>query len=241
MIQQITLTTGNNIIVVNVTNATVIYLKDTNNVILSTTTFNTLGNYNVEFQALTAGTYNIETDGTINSINQTSRPIVSTEPAKTDQGELKVYTTVYTSNREWKSVGQKYQIIAPVSPETYKQNIFDLKLDENIVGADGFCELIAGSYYIRNEAAIHDDDILEFSVIDKDDVLGLFSQYGLTVGTDVLELAKFIRTHSVVGGTLVHFIPGQRKILPQGLYLRTSYTSYGSTNFLLKINFELPA
>lgn len=30
------------------------------------------------------------------------------------------------------------------------------------------------------------------SIVDKDDVLGLFSTYGLTVGVDVLELKEFV-------------------------------------------------
>lgn len=37
------------------------------------------------------------------------------------------------------------------------------------------------------------DDYIEFSVIDKNDVLGLFSTYGLVVGRDVLECKKFVK------------------------------------------------
>jgi|GEM_PF-5634476 len=146
----------------------------------------------------------------------------------------------YSPLREWQSIGVVYEVQPPEAGETFRQNIFDFRISEEIVGKDNCVEIVGGQYYIRNIDAINEADIMEFSVVDKDDVLGLFQYYRLTVGTDVLELAKFVRTHSVIGGTLVRINPGQSKILPLGLYLRTSYISYGSVPFKLKIDFFLP-
>lgn len=55
--------------------------------------------------------------------------------------------------------------------------------------------LSGGEYWVKindNPEYVTENDILEFSVVDKNDILGLFSTYGLTVGEDVLELKKFV-------------------------------------------------
>ena len=146
----------------------------------------------------------------------------------------------YSPLREWQSVGAVYEVQPPEPGEMFKQNIFDTRISEDLVGRDGCVEIVGGQYYIKDPSVIDERDIVEFSVVDKDDVLGLFQYYGLTVGTDVLELAKFVRTHSVIGGTLVKIEPGQAKILPLGLYLRVSYICYGTTPFKFKVDYFLP-
>ena len=83
-----------------------------------------------------------------------------------------------------------------------------------------------GDWWVRNAV---DGDYIEFAVVDKDDVLGLFATYGLTVGVDVLELGKFVRTLYVPEGSS----EGSRRVAsPQtvysGLYLRVIYHSVGT-------------
>lgn len=69
-------------------------------------------------------------------------------------------------------------------------------------------------------------DIVEFSIVDKDDVLGMFGAMGLTVGQDVLEVAKFLRTFHVEPGTHRGQVLGKTagQVLP-GLYMRIKYDS----------------
>jgi hypothetical protein len=74
-----------------------------------------------------------------------------------------------------------------------------------------------------------DGDYIEFAVVDKDNVLGLFDTYGLTPGSDVLELGKFMRTIYLPPGSS----EGSRRVAsPQavysGLYLRVIYHSVGA-------------
>lgn len=245
MIQSIEITTGQNIILANVSNASMVGLKvDPAGAFISSINFGKTGSYQVEFQALTVGTYYVETDGIINSVAGVSIPIVAQESAKTENNELRVYSEYlakYTPIREWQCIGMQHTVIPPTPPDTFKQNIFDFRIDPAFAGSDNYVELIGGRYYVRDVEAIHDNDIIEFSIVDKDNILGVFGLYGLVVGQDVLELKKFIRTHSIIGGQIVSFEAGQSKKLPAGLYLRISYTSYGTKEFAFKVDFIIPA
>lgn len=59
--------------------------------------------------------------------------------------------------------------------------VYDKLLTENI-------QLRGGWTWVSPEAVWGDE--MYMSVVDKDDVLGLFATYGLTVGEDVLELTR---------------------------------------------------
>ena len=80
-----------------------------------------------------------------------------------------------------------------------------------------------GEFWVENA---HRGDYAEFSVVDKDDVLGLFTALSLTVGVDVLELGKYARKYSVPPITPVWekeiVMPTAAKVMPD-LYLRTHY------------------
>lgn len=157
---------------------------------------------------------------------------------------LDLYTYIknaaYSPVREFQLVGKKFTVYPPLPPNEVRQNIFDIRIDENLCGADGFVEFIGGAYYIREADKITDDDFVEVSIVDKDDILGLFSIYGLQQGTDVLELAKFIKTHCVIGGQRIIIDGGQPKLIPAGLYIRISYFSYGTSPFIFKTDLFLP-
>jgi hypothetical protein len=80
-------------------------------------------------------------------------------------------------------------------------------------------------------------DYLEFSVVDKDDALGLFAMYGLTVGVDVLELGKFVKDYiNPYSSTRQEFVQAGASELLAGLYERTTVVSTGVTNFDIKVN-----
>jgi hypothetical protein len=74
-------------------------------------------------------------------------------------------------------------------------------------------------------------DYLECSIVDKDDVLGLFSTYNLTVGQDVIELKKYVRTEyiSPTDHTRQSFSSNAVSELIPGLYLRVAYLNTGLT------------
>ena len=93
-------------------------------------------------------------------------------------------------------------------------------------------QLRGGWYEIMDEDASL-GDYIEEAVVDKDDVLGLFNTYGLTVGTDVLELKKYIKTEYInplVAGQRQVFIANSTFVIAAGLYLRTIYVSVGTIN-----------
>ena len=111
-------------------------------------------------------------------------------------------------------------------------NFFDivLEVEKRICG---------GEYWIVNadSSKVHEDDYIEFSVVDKDNVLGLFALYGLQVGVDILELCKFVINDYVKKGNddsgyhtqLYEVVKGTTKVIP-GLYYRVSYDSHGTEN-----------
>jgi len=97
--------------------------------------------------------------------------------------------------------------------------------------------LRGGWYELLDDNAVV-GDYVEFSVVDKDDVLGLFVLFGLTVGVDVLELRKYVKKDYVnpVNRTRQSFIGNSAFTVCAGLYLRSTYVSTGSTNVKFKAN-----
>jgi len=122
----------------------------------------------------------------------------------------------------YRNVGYKFQIIAG------QMNCFDISVPGAIIYlAGGTFALKAGN----PGSDIHEDDYAEFSVVDKDDVLGLFATYGLTVGVDVLELKKYVKTHYFLeddSGHRMHIEPSTLAQVLPGLYMRACYMSHGN-------------
>jgi len=109
-------------------------------------------------------------------------------------------------------------------------NIFDelVTTEKKIRG--GWYEIMDGSSPIIG-------DEVEFAVVDKDDTLGLFSTYGLTVGQDVLELRKYVKSECVnPGGIGRQMFQGQSAFtVVAGLYMRSIYDSTGETDVQFKV------
>jgi len=98
--------------------------------------------------------------------------------------------------------------------------------------------LLRGGWYellVPGEAVL--GDYLELAIVDKDDVLGYFGAYGLTVGQDVLELKKYVHNEymcpSVAGVRREFGANGVFQVMA-GLYIRTLYTSVGTVPVHLK-------
>jgi hypothetical protein len=124
---------------------------------------------------------------------------------------------------QWK--GHKYTATAG------QTNIFDevVTTEKQIRG--GWYELLDATA----KAVVN--DYIEFAVVDKDDVLGLFSTYGLTVGVDVLELKKYVKTEYVnpAHSDRQMFLANSTFVILAGLYMRTIYESTGGQDVCFKV------
>lgn len=122
---------------------------------------------------------------------------------------------------EW--AGHKYTATAGAT------NIFD-----EVVTTEK--QLRGGWYELFDDNAVV-GDYLEFSVVDKDDVLGLFALYGMTVGTHVLELAKYVKTEYINPAKKERqiFMAKSTFVVTGGLYLRTIYESTGANDVGFKV------
>lgn len=120
--------------------------------------------------------------------------------------------------------GHKYEAVAGAT------NIFD-----ELVTTEK--RLRGGWYELLNDKAVV-GDVVEFSVVDKDDVLGLFALFGLTVGVDVLELRKYVKSEYVNPAILgrQEFIGNSAFLVVAGLYMRSIYDSEGTENVVFKAN-----
>jgi len=101
-------------------------------------------------------------------------------------------------------------------------NIFDQAVTTELILRGGWYEILDGNAHIG--------DYVEFSIIDKDDVLGLFSTYGLTVGVDILELKKFVKTNYInprLAGKEDFTSDGASAVMA-GLYMRIAYMNTGT-------------
>lgn len=155
--------------------------------------------------------------------------------------------SLFSGNEEVRSYEGKL-IMAPtwettdgLSPEfrghLYKASagatsFFDEKISTQI-------RLRGGWYEILQPEQASLGDYVEFSIMDKDDVLGLFSGYGLTAGQPghVLELKKYVKKDYVnpaSAGKREEFRVGGGFNVIAGLYFRTSYVSVGSKDVDLK-------
>ena len=122
---------------------------------------------------------------------------------------------------EWR--GHLYTAIAGAT------NIFD-----EVVTVEK--QLRGGWYELFDDNAVQ-GDYMEFSVVDKDDALGLFALLGLTVGVDVLELAKYVKTEYINPSKKERqiFLANSTFVVTAGLYLRTIYESTGSSDVVFKV------
>lgn len=131
-------------------------------------------------------------------------------------------------------------ILAPTFEDAYGLTpIWDGQLCEAAPGAISiFDKLITtelkirGGWYELLEAGAVVGDLLEFAIVDKDDVLGYFTPLGLTVGSGVLELKKYVRNEYVAPAALAQrqeFFCGSVFSVMAGLYFRTIYHSTGTT------------
>jgi hypothetical protein len=108
-------------------------------------------------------------------------------------------------------------------------NIFDTVVTTEKRLRGGWYELLC------DDAAV--EDYVEFSVVDKDDVLGLFELLGIPEG-GFLELRKYVKKDYVnpANRTRQAFIGNSAFLVCAGLYLRSTYVSTGSTNVKFKAN-----
>jgi hypothetical protein len=96
---------------------------------------------------------------------------------------------------------------------------------------------VHGGWYWSEGGVI--GDYAEFSVIDKDDVLGYFQYYGLVSGVDVLELGKYVETvYLKPGGSGNTHLesPTVAPVYP-GLYMRAKIHTTSDTPVHLGITY----
>lgn len=97
---------------------------------------------------------------------------------------------------------------------------------------------LRGGWYTLMDGNAVVGDYIEESVVDKDDVLGYFGYYGYTVGVDVLELKKYVRTeyvHPKSEGIRQEFQANSVFSVVAGLYLRTIFESTGLNDLKLAV------
>lgn len=96
---------------------------------------------------------------------------------------------------------------------------------------------LRGGWYELFDSNAVIGDYVEFAVVDKDDTLGLFSMYSLTVGEDVLELRKYVKTDYVkpADQNRQEFSGSSAFQITAGLYLRCIYVSTGINDVQFKV------
>lgn len=176
---------------------------------------------------------------------QNTDPAPTKCPTDTDHGvDLSTLTVTQIGRQEGLYNNEGNQIVAPTFEDdgglmgVWKGflytatagvlNLYDEVVTKELKLRGGWYELIAPQAV--PQAA--EGDYIEFSIVDKDDILGMFGMLGLTVGVDVLELAKFVRKDYVnpYETSRQEFMSMGASAVMQGLYFRTAYQSTGATN-----------
>lgn len=242
--QDITLTTGQNTVFAKVTGSTLARLLDGATEVGKATGIDPSGSYGVEWTSLSVKTYTVDTDGAIDTVSASNTPsIVPANQRYTPEGYPKyalaapadtegipvVATAPYSATRQFYEKGNAD---APFIAAPDSTNIFDTVIDATMVGADNFVQLFAGEYWC--DANVQSGDYLEFSVIDKDGVLGYAPP-----GT-VVELAKYVKKRPAKANATGAIVPGQATKLYIGLYLRAIYFCVsGGVDRKLEVSYKL--
>lgn len=140
----------------------------------------------------------------------------------TEEGALVVSPTYgkYDEAGRFKGVGLK--------AEANATSMVDYELTTEIY-------LLGAEYWIHNG---HWGDKIDFSIVDKNDTLGLFSMFGLSPGEDVLELVKHVKEYPVKPGEQAgSFYPPSRAEVASGLFLRFKYENDSNEDAYLGVTF----
>jgi len=107
--------------------------------------------------------------------------------------------------------------------------ILDHKIEQQVYVNEGYFWACSGNM----------GDYAEFSVVDKDDVMGLFDTYGLEVGVDVLELGKFVESQYIDpnGSPLQRLTSPTEACVCSGLYMRTKYENVGDRTAYIGVTY----
>jgi len=160
-----------------------------------------------------------------------SRPVTLQGEKRDSNGDLIITQTF--PNLGMVQIRQDYKFVAVAGEQTFH----DVEVTTEL-------RISGGRRYVINVDDVHENDYMEFSVIDKNGVLiepesGLsyFQLLGLTPGVDVLLLEKFVRTSYVKKGNksdgyMCTYEPSSIHGDPiyQGLFMRASYASFGDTD-----------
>lgn len=96
---------------------------------------------------------------------------------------------------------------------------------------------VHGGWYWTDGGVV--GDYAEFSVVDKDDVLGYFAYFGLVSGVDVLELGKYVESLYLKpgGDTTTHLETPTTAPVFEGLYMRTKIHTTSETPVHLGVTY----
>jgi len=130
-----------------------------------------------------------------------------TLPKNPDTGELLTSSTLPYIPDAGRWLGET---LVHGNPNT--TTITDVKIDCNLK--------ILGAHFWTSTGATNYTSTADFQVVDKDDILGLFDDYGLEPG-DILELAKYVNKYPIPPGLIsVKFESSSYASVVSGLYLR---------------------
>jgi hypothetical protein len=136
----------------------------------------------------------------------------------TPSGAMLSAPTHMTVSEAWRMHGYKFNM--PASG----LSIHDIEITTQVL-------VQGGTFWVDVEG---EDDYAEFSVVDKNNVLGLFSLFGLTPGEDVLELKKFItKMYMHKGFNNKSIMASVVTPVVSGLFLRNYY--YNSSSSPVKV------
>lgn len=152
-----------------------------------------------------------------------TRPDGTHVPISQDGGVRFAPTFEDTNDLQPSWEGHLYEAVAGAT------SIFDELVDTERQIRGGWYEIFSGP-------PVH-GDYIEFSVVDKDDVLGYFTPLGLVVGQDVLELQKYVLKEYVNPNSSGRELFMANSVWPliAGLYMRTIYVSAGGVNVNFKV------
>jgi hypothetical protein len=142
-------------------------------------------------------------------------------PARDNGGHPIVAPTHIAISEAWRMEGVRFTASGQTT------TIHDYRITKEI--------LMQGAHWWTQCDSLNDS--ADFSVVDKDNILGLHTMYGLPLGTPI-ELTKFVRNYYVPSGHTVGIIQAPTvSPVVSGLYVRVAYDNNADTDAEIGVNY----
>lgn len=129
--------------------------------------------------------------------------------------------TYFRANESWRMEGIRFEVSG------HSTGMYDFQITKELL-------MQGGLWWVQTTG---NSDRASFSIVDKQNTLGLHTAYGLPSGY-AIELKKFVKDYSIPPGVNTGSVAAPTvSPVVSGLYIRTTYDNNGDDNATIGVNY----